>query len=67
MKSKQAELITDRILDAIAIAGTPDEVVPRFRELVDLGVNNFVLPIATKDPDAIVQTLAEQVIPRLNH
>ena len=66
MESKQAELITDRILDAIAIAGTPDEVVPRFKELVDLGVSNFVLPIATKEPDAIIKILAEQVIPRIN-
>jgi hypothetical protein len=40
--------------------------VPRFKELVALGVNNFVLPIATKDPDAITTMLAEKVIPRIN-
>jgi len=66
MESQQADLVTDRILDAIAIAGTPDDVVPRFRELVALGVNNFVLPIATKDPDAITTMLAEKVIPKIN-
>ena len=66
MESRQADLVTDRILDAIAIAGTPDDVVPRFKELVALGVNNFVLPIATKDPDAITTMLAEKVIPRIN-
>jgi 5,10-methylenetetrahydromethanopterin reductase len=66
MESQQADLVTDRILDAIAIAGTPDDVVPRFKELVALGVNNFVLPIATKDPDAITTMLAEKVIPRIN-
>jgi alkanesulfonate monooxygenase SsuD/methylene tetrahydromethanopterin reductase-like flavin-dependent oxidoreductase (luciferase family) len=66
MDSQQADLVTDRILDAIAIAGTPDDVVPRFKELVALGVNNFVLPIATKDPDAITTMLAEKVIPRIN-
>ena len=38
-----AELITDRILDAVAVAGTPDEVVPRSRELVELGADGFVL------------------------
>jgi alkanesulfonate monooxygenase SsuD/methylene tetrahydromethanopterin reductase-like flavin-dependent oxidoreductase (luciferase family) len=58
--------VTDRILDAIAIAGTPDDVVPRFKELIDLGVENFVLPIATKDPDAVTTMLAEKVIPRIN-
>jgi hypothetical protein len=32
---------------------------------MDLGVENFVLPIATKHPDHIIHTLAEQVLPRL--
>ena len=66
MDSKQTDYITDRILDAVAIAGTPEEAVPRFKELVELGVENFVLPIATKEPDAIIRMLAEQVMPELN-
>ena len=65
MDARQAELITDRILDAVAIAGTPDEAVPRFRELIELGVENFVLPIATKNPGAMIKILAEQVMPHL--
>jgi 5,10-methylenetetrahydromethanopterin reductase len=65
MTAEHASLITDRILDAVAIAGTPDEAVPRFRQLMDLGVENFVLPIATKHPDRIITTLAEQVLPAL--
>ena len=64
--STQAELVTDRILDAVAVAGTPDEVVPRFRELISLGVEHFVLPIAAQDPRTITATLAEAVIPRLS-
>ena len=66
MDARQADLITDRILDAVAIAGTPDEAVPRFKELAELGVENFVLPIATKQPDAIIKILADKVIPNLN-
>ncbi len=65
MDARHAELITDRILDAVAIAGTPDEAVPRFRELIELGVENFVLPIATKNPEAMIKILAEQVMPHL--
>ena len=65
MDARQAELITDRILDAVAITGTPDEAVPRFRELIELGVENFVLPIATKNPGAMIKILAEQVMPHL--
>ncbi len=66
MGATHAELITDRILDAIAIAGTPEEAVPRFKQLVDLGIENFVLPIATREPDVIIKTLAEQVFPKVN-
>lgn len=65
MNAEHAGLITDRILDAVAIAGTPAEAVPRFRELMELGVENFVLPIATKQPERIVTTLAERVLPDL--
>lgn len=66
MDAKQADFITDRILDAVAIAGTPEEAVPRFKELVDLGIKNFVLPIATKEPDAIIRMLADRVMPKLD-
>jgi len=65
MDAEHAGLITDRILDAVAIAGTAEEAVPRFKELIELGVENFVLPIATKNPDTIIKMLAEQVMPHL--
>ena len=58
MDAMHAELITERILDAVAISGTPEEAIPRFIELVDLGIENFVLPIATRDPGAVIRTLA---------
>ncbi|HSI97893.1 MAG TPA: LLM class flavin-dependent oxidoreductase, partial [Gaiellaceae bacterium] len=38
------ELVTDTILDAISISGTPEEAIPRFRELMDAGVRGFCLP-----------------------
>jgi 5,10-methylenetetrahydromethanopterin reductase len=60
-----AELVTDRILDAIAIAGTPDEAVPRFRELVACGVDEFVLTITSPRPEDTLRILAEEVLPSL--
>ena len=66
MDSEHAGLITDRILDAVAITGTPDEVIPRLRELTHLGIENFVLPIATKHPDEVINTLAEKVMPYIS-
>ena len=63
--AKHTDLITDRILDAIAIAGTPEEAVPRFRALLDLGVDRFVIPITTRDPKQTMRALAEQILPKL--
>jgi alkanesulfonate monooxygenase SsuD/methylene tetrahydromethanopterin reductase-like flavin-dependent oxidoreductase (luciferase family) len=65
MDAKHADLITDRILDAVAIAGTAEEAVPRFRQLIELGVEDFVLPIATENPGEIIRTLAHEVLPHL--
>lgn len=61
--ARHEELITDRIIDAISISGTPEDAVPRFRDLVDLGVDGFVVPITTSDPRSTMETLAHDVIP----
>ncbi len=61
--ARHEELITDQIVDAISISGTPDEAIPRFRELVSLGVDGFVLPITTSDPRLTMDVLANEVIP----
>lgn len=63
--ARHAELITDRILDAVAIAGTPEEAIPRFQALVDLSVENFVLPVTTQVPMDMIRLLAERVIPNI--
>jgi 5,10-methylenetetrahydromethanopterin reductase len=60
-----AERVTDRILDAIAIAGTPEDAVPRFRELVARGVDEFVLTITGARPEDTLRILAEEVMPAL--
>ncbi len=59
------ELVTDRILDSIAIAGTPEEAVSRFQEIVHLGVDGFIIPITSSEPRALLSTLSDEVIPRL--
>jgi 5,10-methylenetetrahydromethanopterin reductase len=63
--ASHAGLVTDRILDAIAIAGTPEEAVPRFRELVGRGVDEFVLTITSPRPEETLRILAEEVLPEL--
>lgn len=60
-----AELVTERIMDAVAIAGTPADVLPRLRELSALGVDAFVLTITTPQPEVTLRLLAEEVLPHL--
>lgn len=64
--AKHAELITDRILDAVAVTGPPEEVVPRFRALRELGVEGFVMPMTTRDPRSMIELMAAEVIPAVN-
>jgi 5,10-methylenetetrahydromethanopterin reductase len=64
-RAAHAELVTDRILDAIAIAGTAEEAVPRFQELVARGVDEFVLTITSPRPEETLRILAEEVLPAL--
>ena len=54
------------MLERLAPAGTPDEVVPRFQEYVDAGVRRFVIsPAAPADTLEVVRLAAEEVLPRL--
>ena len=61
-----AELITDAILDAVAVAGTPGDVIPRLSELVALGADGFVLTAAGPDPVRSLRALAEHVLPHVH-
>lgn len=65
-QAKHKALLTDDIVDAIAFAGTPEDVIPRFKELVDMGVEGFVLPFGMSDPFPYLDTFAKDVIPQIN-
>ncbi len=55
------------MLERIAPAGTPDEVVARFQAYVDAGVRHFVIsPAAPADTLEVVRLAAEEVLPRLS-
>lgn len=64
-QARHRELLTDNILDAISISGTPQEAVPRFQEIVDMGVRHFVLPANMPDAMHFIREFAEQVIPKV--
>jgi 5,10-methylenetetrahydromethanopterin reductase len=64
-EAKHLSLVTDRVVDSMVIAGTPAEVVPRFRAIRDLGVDRFVIPLTVKDPEKFMRLFAREVIPAL--
>jgi 5,10-methylenetetrahydromethanopterin reductase len=63
--ARHKALLTDRIIDAIAIAGTPSEVIPRFQELASMGLDGFVWPAAMPEPIPYLETFAREVMPQL--
>ncbi len=64
-QASHGSLVTDRIVDAMVIAGTPEEAIPKFRAILDLGVDRVVIPLTTKEPAALLQSLAQEVITHL--
>ncbi len=64
-EARHKELLTDRIIDAIAIAGTPSEAIPRFQELAGMGLDGFVWPAVMPEPIPYLETFAREVMPQL--
>jgi 5,10-methylenetetrahydromethanopterin reductase len=63
--SPQAALVTDRVVDSFAAAGTPAEVAARMRELAALGLDGFSLTTTAPDPRRMLETLAGKVLPQV--
>ena len=59
------DLLTDRILDGIAITETPENAIPRFQELAEMGLDGFVWPAGMPDAMAYVRTFGERVMPHI--
>ena len=65
-EASHREYLTDDIIDAIAVAGTADEVIPRLQALVDMGVQGFVFPFAQPEPIPYMESFARDVMPYIN-
>lgn len=64
-EAQHKALLTERIIDAIAIAGTADEVIPRFRELAALGLDGFCWTAGMPEPAPFIRAFAEKVMPSI--
>jgi 5,10-methylenetetrahydromethanopterin reductase len=59
----QAGLLSERVLDAVVVSGTPADAVVRLRAVADLGVDRLVCPLVASDPRHQLRLLAERVAP----
>jgi 5,10-methylenetetrahydromethanopterin reductase len=57
------DLLTDRILDRIAITETPEDAIPRFQQLANMGIDGFVWPAGMADAMHYIRTFGERVLP----
>jgi 5,10-methylenetetrahydromethanopterin reductase len=64
--ARHKAFMTDRILDAVSVSGTPDEAIPRLKALRDLGVGEFVCPFTMSDPLPFMRRFAEAVRPHVS-
>jgi 5,10-methylenetetrahydromethanopterin reductase len=64
-ESTHKDLLTERIIDAVAVAGNSAEAIERFQQLADKGLDGFVCPAAMPDPVPYIETFAKEVMPRI--
>jgi 5,10-methylenetetrahydromethanopterin reductase len=60
--ARHAALLTERIIDGIAVAGTPEEAIPRLQALAAMGLTGFVCPAAMPEPLPLIRTFAQRVM-----
>jgi 5,10-methylenetetrahydromethanopterin reductase len=67
-KTRNAERITDYIIDRFSISGTTNDVVSRFMELRAMGVDNMIvaMPPRLDQRYKIIETLGREVFPRVS-
>jgi 5,10-methylenetetrahydromethanopterin reductase len=64
-ESEHSNLLTDRIFNAVSIAGPPDEAIQRFKALTEMGIDGFVMPLAMPNPIPVMEYFAQQVMPHV--
>ena len=65
-EAKLAEVVTDNMVKAFAIAGTPDSCVRHMQRYLDIGITDFcILPPPTVDLTEIIQITSEEIMPKL--
>jgi len=67
-RSKNAERVTDYLIDRFGIVRTKSDLIGRFEEIADQGVETFLvaMPFILEERFRITDMLAKEVIPCLS-
>jgi alkanesulfonate monooxygenase SsuD/methylene tetrahydromethanopterin reductase-like flavin-dependent oxidoreductase (luciferase family) len=58
--------MTEKWIDDLAVAGTPDECAEKIRALLDAGSDSVILfPVPAEDAISVIEAAARDVLPRL--
>jgi 5,10-methylenetetrahydromethanopterin reductase len=60
-----ARLIPDAIVDAFALAGTPEQVAARMASLTEHGITEVIAPLTMPEPAPALAALGERLLPLL--
>jgi 5,10-methylenetetrahydromethanopterin reductase len=63
--AQHGKWLTDDIIDAVSVSGTPEEAIPRIQEIADMGIDGFVVPFAQQDPSPYLELFANKIIPSI--
>ncbi len=66
-ETKNANYVTDYMIDRFGIVGTASDVVSRFEGLADMNVETFLvaMPFSLEERIAIIEMLGREVLPRI--
>ena len=65
MREDEAPLVTPELVRAVALVGTPEELVERIRDLDRQGLNQLMFLPSVVNQYRMVETFARKVIARL--
>jgi alkanesulfonate monooxygenase SsuD/methylene tetrahydromethanopterin reductase-like flavin-dependent oxidoreductase (luciferase family) len=61
-----ADFVPDDVIDRFCVIDTVEQCKRRIQELIDVGVDQFNLYLMVEQPEAVIKTYGEAIIPAFN-
>ena len=63
--AEHAEFVTDEVVDRFCVIGTVEQCRSKLRDLESLGVHQFNIYSMVDDPEGVIRTFGNELIPAL--